>query len=95
MRQEFAQILKGRKIADHVRCIVIPATQKIFNQCIEEGLAQIFVDAGAVFSTPTCGPCLGAIWVSWEQEKRPSLQPNRNFLGRIGDIDSEICPAMW
>lgn len=89
MRQA-AQILKGEKIADHVRAIVIPATQKIYNQCIEEGLAKIFVDAGAVLSTPTCGPCLGGYMGILGEGERAVSTTNRNFIGRMGDNKSEI-----
>lgn len=89
MRQA-AQILKGKKVANHVRAIVIPATQKIYSQCIEEGLASIFVDAGAVLSTPTCGPCLGGYMGILGDGERAVSTTNRNFIGRMGDNRSEI-----
>ena len=76
-----AEILKGRKVKKGLRCIVIPATQAIYLQAIEEGLVQTFIQAGAVVSTPTCGPCLGERCVS---------TTNRNFVGRMGDVTSEV-----
>lgn len=88
--REAAEILKGKSVAEGVRCIVIPATQKIYLQCVEEGLAEIFVNSGAAFSTPTCGPCLGGhMGILAEGEKAVSTT-NRNFLGRMGDKTSEI-----
>lgn len=88
--REAAEILKGRKVKDGVRAIVIPATQEIFKQCMEEGLADIFIDAGAVFSTPTCGPCLGGYMGILAKGERAVSTTNRNFVGRMGDIDSEV-----
>lgn len=88
--REAAEILRGRKIASWVRCIVIPATQKIYKQCIAEGLADIFIDAGAVLSTPTCGPCLGGYMGILAKGERAVSTTNRNFIGRMGDVDSEI-----
>ncbi|MDO5650138.1 MAG: 3-isopropylmalate dehydratase large subunit, partial [Gallicola sp.] len=88
--REAAEILRGRKIADWVRCIVIPATQEIYKECIAEGLADIFIDAGAVLSTPTCGPCLGGYMGILAKGERAVSTTNRNFIGRMGDIDSEI-----
>jgi len=85
-----AQILKGRKIADHLRCIIIPATQKVWRQCVTEGLMEIFVDAGAAVSTPTCGPCLGGHMGILAQGERCVSTTNRNFVGRMGHTDSEI-----
>ena len=88
--REAAEILRGRKIASWVRCIVIPATQEIYKQCIAEGLADIFIDAGAVLSTPTCGPCLGGYMGILAKGERAVSTTNRNFIGRMGDVDSEI-----
>lgn len=85
-----AAVLKGRKVADGVRCIVIPATQKIYMQAMEEGLLKIFIEAGAVVSTPTCGPCLGGHMGILAGKERCVSTTNRNFVGRMGAIDSEI-----
>lgn len=85
-----AEILKGRKVAKGVRCIVIPATQAIYLQCIREGLMEIFVEAGAVVSTPTCGPCLGGYMGILAEGERCISTTNRNFVGRMGHVDSEI-----
>lgn len=85
-----AGILKGRKVAKGVRCIVIPATQAIYLQCIREGLMESFVEAGAVVSTPTCGPCLGGYMGILAEGERCISTTNRNFVGRMGHVDSEI-----
>lgn len=85
-----AAVLKGRRVADGVRCIVIPATQKIYLQAMEEGLLKIFIEAGAVVSTPTCGPCLGGYMGVLASGERCVSTTNRNFVGRMGAIDSEI-----
>lgn len=85
-----ASILKGKKVAKGVRCIVIPATQAVYLQCIREGIAEIFIEAGAIISTPTCGPCLGGhmgILASGEVAVSTS---NRNFVGRMGHTESKI-----
>ena len=85
-----AAILKGRKVAPRVRCIVIPGTQQIYLQAVREGLAEIFVEAGAVFSTPTCGPCLGGHMGILGKGERAVSTTNRNFVGRMGHIESEV-----
>ena len=85
-----ASILKGRHVARGVRTIVIPATQEVYLQCIEEGLAKIFIQAGAIVSTPTCGPCLGGHMGILAQNERAISTTNRNFVGRMGHITSEI-----
>lgn len=85
-----AGILKGKKVAKHVRCIVIPGTQAIYLQAMREGLAEIFVEAGAVFSTPTCGPCLGGHMGILGKGERAISTTNRNFVGRMGHIESEV-----
>ncbi len=85
-----ASILKGRKVADGVRVIVIPATQQIYLNCIKEGLAEIFVKAGAVVSTPTCGPCLGGHMGILAKGEKAVSTSNRNFVGRMGHTESEI-----
>ena len=85
-----AQILSGRHVAPGMRCIVIPATQKIYLQAMEEGLLRTFIEAGAVVSTPTCGPCLGGYMGILASGERCVSTTNRNFVGRMGAIDSEV-----
>ena len=85
-----AEILKGKKVAKDIRCIVIPATQKIYLQCMEEGLLKIFVESGCVVSTPTCGPCLGGYMGVLAAGERCVSTTNRNFVGRMGHVDSEV-----
>lgn len=85
-----AQILKGKHIAKGMRCIVIPATQAIYLQAMEEGLLKIFIEAGAVVSTPTCGPCLGGYMGILAEGERCVSTTNRNFVGRMGHTGSEI-----
>lgn len=85
-----ASILKGRKVADGVRCIVIPGTQQIYLDSVREGLAEIFIEAGAVFSTPTCGPCLGGHMGVLAEGERAVSTTNRNFVGRMGHVKSEV-----
>ncbi len=88
--RQAAEILKGRQVAKNVRCIVIPATQEVYLQAVREGLAEIFVKAGAVFSTPTCGPCLGGHMGILADHERCVSTTNRNFVGRMGHVTSEI-----
>lgn len=88
--REAASVLKGRKVADGIRAIVIPATQSIYMQAIEEGLVQTFIEAGAVVSTPTCGPCLGGHMGCLAKGERAVSTTNRNFVGRMGHVDSEV-----
>lgn len=85
-----AEILKGRKVKKGVRAIVIPGTQKIMLECMEKGYAKIFIEAGCVFSTPTCGPCLGGHMGILAQGERCVSTTNRNFVGRMGHKDSEV-----
>ena len=85
-----AAILKGNKVADHVRVMVVPATQKIFLQCIKEGLAEIFVESGCAFNTPSCGPCMGGHMGVMAKGERCVSTTNRNFIGRMGDTESYI-----
>ncbi len=85
-----AQILEGRKVKKGIRCIVIPATQAVYLQCIEEGLTQTFIKAGAIVSTPTCGPCLGGYMGILAAGERAISTTNRNFVGRMGHVDSEV-----
>ena len=85
-----ASVMKGRKVAKGVRVIVIPATQAIYMQCIAEGLTQIFIEAGAVVSTPTCGPCLGGHMGVMAAGEKTVSTTNRNFVGRMGHTSSEV-----
>ena len=85
-----AGILKGRKVAEGIRLIVIPGTQKIYLDAIKEGLVQTFVEAGGVVSTPTCGPCLGGYMGILAENERCVSTTNRNFVGRMGHVTSEI-----
>jgi len=85
-----AEILKGRKVKKGIRTIIIPATQQIYLQAMEEGLIRIFIEAGAVVSTPTCGPCLGGYMGILAAGERCVSTTNRNFVGRMGDVTSEI-----
>ena len=88
--REAARIMKGKKVCDGVRCIIIPATQKIYLQALEEGLIKTFIEAGAVVSTPTCGPCLGGYMGILASGEKCISTTNRNFVGRMGAVDSEI-----
>ena len=85
-----ARILKGKKVAPHVRCIVIPATQRIWLEAAREGLLQTFVEAGCSVSAPTCGPCLGGHMGILAAEERAVATTNRNFVGRMGHVESEV-----
>lgn len=85
-----AKVLEGRKVASGLRVIVFPATQAIYLQAIEEGLISTFVKAGAVVSTPTCGPCLGGHMGILAAGERAVATTNRNFVGRMGHVDSEV-----
>ena len=85
-----AQILKGRKVCKTVRTIIIPATQAIYLQSLREGLIEIFIEAGAVVSTPTCGPCLGGYMGILAHGERSIATTNRNFVGRMGHVTSEV-----
>jgi 3-isopropylmalate/(R)-2-methylmalate dehydratase large subunit len=91
--QEAAEILKGRRVAPNVRCIVIPATQKIMLEAMEQGLIQAFIQAGCAVSTPTCGPCLGGHMGVLSDGERAVSTTNRNFVGRMGPVSSEIVLA--
>ncbi len=88
--REAAEIIKGKKVNPNVRMIVIPATQEIYLQAVKEGLAEIFVEAEAVFSTPTCGPCLGGHMGILAKGEKALATTNRNFVGRMGDPGSEV-----
>jgi len=88
--REAAQILKGRKVAPYVRLIVIPATQNVYLQALREGLIEVFIEAGAAVSTPTCGPCLGGHMGVLAEGERAVATTNRNFVGRMGHKGSEV-----
>ena len=85
-----AEILKGRHVADDVRCIIIPATQKIYKECVTLGYMEIFIDAGCAVSTPTCGPCLGGYMGILAEDEIAVATTNRNFVGRMGHVSSKI-----
>ncbi|WP_026516051.1 3-isopropylmalate dehydratase large subunit [Butyrivibrio sp. MC2021] len=85
-----AEVLTDHHVAEGIRCIIIPATQKIYLQAMEEGLLKTFIEAGAIVSTPTCGPCLGGYMGVLASKERCVSTTNRNFVGRMGAIDSEI-----
>lgn len=87
---EAAEILKGKKVAKNVRAIVIPATQDIYLKAVETGLVKIFIESGCVVSTPTCGPCLGGYMGILAAGERAVATTNRNFVGRMGDVTSEV-----
>jgi len=84
------RVIGGRKIADGVRCIIIPATMEIYRECAERGYVTAFIDAGAVVSTPTCGPCLGGYMGILAAGERCIATTNRNFVGRMGHPESEV-----
>ena len=85
-----AKILSGRKVHPDVRAIIIPATQEVYKECIRRGYADIFIDAGCAVSTPTCGPCLGGLTGILAEGERCVATTNRNFVGRMGHVDSEV-----
>mgnify|MGYP003305402905 FL=1 len=85
-----AEIMKGKKCAKGIRVIIIPGTQKIYLDAIEEGLVRTFIEAGAVVSTPTCGPCLGGHMGVLAEGERCVSTTNRNFVGRMGHVESEV-----
>ncbi|GFK92616.1 2,3-dimethylmalate dehydratase large subunit [Fundidesulfovibrio magnetotacticus] len=88
--REAAQVLKGRKVANHVRCIVLPATPRIWKQALKEGLLEIFMDSGCIVGPPTCGPCLGGHMGILAAGERSIATTNRNFKGRMGSLESEV-----
>ena len=88
--QMCAEIFKDRKVADFVRCIVIPGSQDVYNQAVKAGLMDIFIEAGCAVSTPTCGPCLGGYMGIMAEGERAVSTTNRNFRGRMGHVDSEV-----
>ncbi len=88
--RQAAEVLRGRTVHPRVRCIVIPATQQVYRQCIDEGLMSVFLDANCAVSTPTCGPCLGGHMGILAAGERAIATTNRNFVGRMGDPASEV-----
>ena len=84
------EILKGKKIAPWVRGIIIPATMDVFKECIKRGYAEAFIDSGCIISTPTCGPCLGGYMGILAEGERCVSTTNRNFVGRMGHVKSEV-----
>ena len=88
--RQAADVLRGRTVHPDVRCIVIPATQAVYRQCMEEGLMDVFLDANCAVSTPTCGPCLGGYMGILAAGERAIATTNRNFVGRMGDPTSEV-----
>ena len=88
--EEAANIIKGKKVAKNVRAIIIPATQDIYLKAMENGLLKSFIEAGCVVSTPTCGPCLGGYMGILAAGERAVATTNRNFVGRMGDVTSEV-----
>ncbi len=84
------EILKGKKVAPYLRLIVIPGTQDVYEACMKEGITQTILDAGGVVSTPTCGPCLGGYMGILAKGERALSTTNRNFVGRMGDPESEV-----
>ncbi len=88
--RQAAEVFKGQKVKKGIRAIIVPATQKIYLQAMEEGLMKIFIEAGAVVSTPTCGPCMGGHMGILAEGERCVSTTNRNFVGRMGHITSEI-----
>ena len=84
------RILNGKKVADGIRCIIIPGTMQIYRDCVEKGYITAFIDAGAVVSTPTCGPCLGGYMGILAAGERRIATTNRNFVGRMGHVESEV-----
>lgn len=85
-----AKILEGKKVNPKLRVIILPGTQQIYLQCIEEGIAKIFVESGCVFSTPTCGPCLGGHMGILAKGEKALSTTNRNFIGRMGHPESFV-----
>jgi len=85
-----ARVIKGHKVHPYVRLIVIPATQQVYQEMIKEGITEIFIEAGAVVSTPTCGPCLGGYMGILAKGERAVATTNRNFVGRMGHPESEV-----
>ena len=85
-----AAILKGKKVADNVRVMVVPATQQIYLQCILEGILETFVEAGCAVNTPSCGPCMGGHMGVLAKGEKCVSTTNRNFVGRMGDVESLI-----
>ena len=88
--QKAAAVLKGRHVADGIRAIILPGSQRVYKQCLTSGLLEIFVDAGCVVSAPTCGPCLGGHMGVLAKGEKCVSTTNRNFVGRMGHKESEV-----
>lgn len=88
--RQAAEVLKGHSVHPDVRCIVIPGSQQVYLDAVHEGLVDIFINAGAAVSTPTCGPCLGAHMGIMAAGEKAVSTTNRNFRGRMGHVDSEV-----
>ena len=88
--RDAAEILRGRKVAKGVRCIVLPSTPDVWKQCLKEGLMEVFMDAGCIVGPCTCGPCLGGHMGILGDGERAVATTNRNFRGRMGSLDSEV-----
>ena len=85
-----AEVLNGKKVAENIRLIIIPGSAEVYSRCLEEGIIEKFIDAGAVVSTPTCGPCLGGHMGILAKGERSVATTNRNFVGRMGHPESEV-----
>ena len=88
--QKAAAVLKGRHVAEGIRAIILPGSQRVYKQCLTEGLLEIFVDSGCVVSAPTCGPCLGGHMGVLAKGEKCVSTTNRNFVGRMGHKESEV-----
>ena len=88
--RDAAEVLRGRKVAKHLRCIVLPSTPTVWKQCLKEGLIETFMDAGCIVGPCTCGPCLGGHMGILGDGERCIATTNRNFRGRMGHVDSEV-----
>ena len=88
--RDAAEILRGRKVANGVRCIILPSTPAVWKQCLKEGLMEVFMDAGCIVGPCTCGPCLGGHMGILGDGERAVATTNRNFRGRMGSLDSEV-----
>ena len=85
-----AEVLRGRKVAKHLRCVVLPSTPAVWKRCLKEGLMEVFMDAGCIVGPCTCGPCLGGHMGILGDGERAIATTNRNFRGRMGSLDSEV-----
>ena len=88
--QKAAAVLKGRHVASGIRAIILPGSQRVYKQCLKDGLLEIFINAGCVVSAPTCGPCLGGHMGVLAKGEKCVSTTNRNFVGRMGHKESEV-----